>query len=111
MGIKIMAVSAFNFNIASGATLSSGIDLGRGYEKVGLAIPTMTSATNVLLKVSDSIDGTYRALYDSISAKFDISSAISNCVIPVNLAAQFVKVELSTAMTATSANFKLICSY
>jgi hypothetical protein len=108
---------AFGATIASGSTASSGIDLGYGWNHIGVMIPSMASGTDVYFKVSDSLDGTYRRVYhhptisNSNPAAMFVNSAVTNCYVHLEFVnAQYVKVELSTAMTATSAQFKIICS-
>jgi hypothetical protein len=103
--------------MASGATLSSAVDLQKAYNKISLVVPSMASGTDIYLHGSTELAGTYRRINhspNSVSATAGalfISSSISNCIVPLNnLHVQYVKVELSTAMTATTAAFKLICS-
>lgn len=106
----------YGVTVASGVTLSSGIDLSRAYAKLSLEVPTMASGTDVYLQVS-SDNSTFRRLYHAPVAgtttppALVIPSSVTNCIVPVSVAGvRYVKIELSTAMTATSAQFNLIAS-
>jgi len=110
------AVKAFTTTIASLATSSNAIDLGGGYNRVMVGIPTMTSATDVFFRVSDTADGTFRRIYhESVVAtatptavQFD--SSITNCYVPVNIAARFFQIAYTSATTKASQTFKVLCS-
>lgn len=114
--MTVGAVKPFAILIASGVTLSSATDLGGSYKDVAIAIPTMPSGTDVFLRGSDEIDGTFRRLYhpskvDSTTPTLiQIDSSITNCIVPVPFHVRHVKVELTTAMTDSVNTFKLICS-
>lgn len=108
--------SVFTVNCASNITLTSAIDLGRAWNKVFLEIPTMTSGTNIYIKAADSATGTFRNVYDRVVSStaaaliVNIPSSVTNCLVDLPSGLQHVKVELTTAMTATSVNFKVHCS-
>ena len=101
-------------SMASGATLSTAIVLPGGFERFVVEIHSMTSGTDVYFQTSS--DGTtYRRLYhDPLPANaaptaIYLNSSITNCHIDViHAARKYFKVELSTAMTATTACFNLI---
>lgn len=105
----------YTASMASGSTLTAEVDLNQAFDKVLLGIPTMASGCDVLLQVAASSGGTYRNLYhestvgSTTPTKVQIDSSVTQAYVPYNIAgAQYVKVELSTAMTATSAQFDLV---
>jgi len=108
-------VKAFSVSLNTATTYTSALDLGGSYNKVGLAIPTMASGS-FYLQVSDTEDGTFRRLYHEPVAGTTtppvvlIDSSVTNCVVPLNVPAQFVKVEISTITSDSSGVFKVICS-
>jgi len=109
-------VLAFTTTIASAATSSSAIDLGGGYKKVMVGIPTMTSATDIFFRVSDTEDGTFRRIYHSpkvdsttpTAVQYD--SSVTNCYVPVDIAARFFQIAYTSATTEASQTFKVLCS-
>lgn len=105
------AISVFNVAIASGATLSSELDLSRAWGKV-MIDPTGANA-EVRLQVAPATGGTYRQLYypaaNSVSGIVKVASAASGGVIEVPAGARFIKVE-TTAAVADGATFKVYCS-
>lgn len=111
-------VQVFNIaTMASDATLSAAIDLSKSFNKLSLVIPSMTSGTDIYIKAAPTLTGTYMRVFHPPSASTSVvgawfvGSAVTNCIVPINNTnLQFVKVEFSTAMTASTANFKIICS-
>lgn len=102
-------------SMASGETTTAEVDMRQAFDRVLLGIPTMASATNVLIKVAAKSGGTYRQLYhEPVAAtttppSVSISSAVTQAYVPLTImGAQYLKVELSTAMTATSAQFDIV---
>ena len=109
--------SAFEVNIESGATLSTAIDLGQGWDHITVEIPTMASGTDIFFQAANQNDGTFRRFHHRITNGNDtpgpmsIDSSITNCFVPLEFVQyRYLKIELSTAMTATSATFHLVCS-
>lgn len=104
----------FAVTMSSNTTLTSEVNLTQAYDTVLLGIPTMASGTDVLIQVANTSGGTYRNLYhepvvDSTTpTKIQINSSVTQAYIPLKCGAQYVKVELSTAMTATSVEFDLL---
>lgn len=100
-----------------GATLTSAVDLGKAYAKISILIPTMTSGTDVYIQGTDVATGTFRRIYHPptastsvVGAQF-VGSAVTNCIVPFNnVHIRHVKIEHSTAMTASIAAFQIICS-
>lgn len=110
------AVVAFTTTIASAVTSSSAINLGGAYNRVMVGIPTMTSATDIFFRTSDTLAGTYRKIYhESVAATTTppavlIDSSVTNCFVPLNIAAQFLQIAYTSATTETSQTFKVLCS-
>lgn len=111
--------SAFEITIASGATLSTSVDLGQGWNHISLEIPTMASGTDIYFQAANENDGSgvFRRFHHRITNSNDIpvamsvDSSITNCFVPLEFVRyRYLKIELSTAMTATSATFHLVCS-
>lgn len=111
-------VQVFAVSMASGETLSTAVDLQKAFNKISIVIPTMTSGTDVYLQgCATSTGGTYRRINHApttvssvVGAQF-VGSAVTRCIVPFNnVHVRYLKIELSTAMTATTAGFEIICS-
>jgi len=108
-----MAGYRYTVSMASGATLSTAISLPGAFTKMMVEIHTMASGTDVYFQGSH--DGvTYRRMWHDTTitntspGPFYLASSATNCHVDINhLTTPFVKVELSTAMTATTACFRL----
>ncbi len=105
----------FTASMASGETLTTYVDLTQAYDRVLLGIPTMASGTDVLVQVAGTSGGTYRNLYhepivsSTTPTKVQIDSSVTQAFVPLEiLGAEYIKIELSTAMTATSAQFEIV---
>ena len=113
---SIGPIKPFSVTIASAATSSSAIDLGGAYNRIMVGIPTMTSATDIFFRASDAIDGTYRKIYhrskvDSTTpTAVNFDSSVTNCFVPLDVAAQFFQIAYTSATTDASQTFKVICS-
>ena len=116
MGIGVSSI--FSVSMTSGATLTSSIDLGQSWETVYLAIPSMVSGTDIYLRAGVSATDTvgYRVMHPVVNSSsaqvqtFVIASAVSgNKLIPVPGGFRYLFVEYSTATTATSHVFKVVC--
>lgn len=100
--------------MASGATLSTEVDLSKSFSRVYLEIPSMASGTDVFLQGANASGGTFRRIYmapsnsDDTPSAWSVDSTITNCFVEIPGALRFVKVELGTAMTATTANFNFV---
>jgi hypothetical protein len=109
------AIVVHTVGLASNTTLTSSVDLGRAWRNVYLEIPTMTSGTDVLLKASPD-NSTFRRVYDRTNSAtaqanvFTVKSAVTQAIVDIPAGLRYVAIELSTAMTATSAVFRVICS-
>jgi len=107
--------SVFTVNCASGATLTSALDLGSAWQNVYLEVPTMTSGCDIYLRASDASDGTFRRVYTKVNSAtvanpWYVLSSITQCFVDAPAGFRHIKVELTTAMTATSVNFKVHCA-
>lgn len=102
-------------SMASGSTSTSEVDLGQAFDRVLLGIPTMASGCDVRVQVARASGDTYRNLYhepkvDSVTPTIvNVDSSVTQAYVPLSvMGAQYVKVEITTAMTATSAQFDLV---
>lgn len=109
--------SKFEVSLASGATLSTFVDLGRGWNHLSVVIPTMTSGTNVFFQGAGDSSDTFRRIYhpiangDNTPDVMSVDSSVTNCIVPLEfISCRYLKVELGTAMTATAATFHVVCS-
>jgi hypothetical protein len=99
---------------ASGATVSTAVQLGHSFRGYALEIPTMASGTDIYLQGSTDEGTTYRRIYfateDSSPVVAQFPSSVTNGIYPiVGLLPDRVRVEFSTAITATSPTIKFIC--
>lgn len=107
---------AFTATLTTGSTSTSAIDLAGGYGKVMVGIPTMTSGCDHYFQVSDSSTGTFRRLYhpadvaNATPVVVTYASSVSNCYVPLDANARYLKIEVTTAASDTSHTYKLICS-
>lgn len=103
-------------SMASGTTLSTAITLPGAFDRFLVEIHSMTSGTDVYFQVSQN-GTTYRRIYhDPLPANAApgavyLASSMTNCNVDViHTCPKYFKVELSTAMTATTACFQLLFS-
>jgi len=102
---------------ATGASAATSVrfDVGGGYDSYSLVIPSMASGTDMQIRMSETLGGTYRILYHprtsaSSPTSFIIAQAISNCVLPIPYyLGQYIEVALTTATSDTAYDFSLIC--
>ena len=99
---------------ASGATVSTAVDLGHSFRSYSIEIPTMASGTDIYIQGSTNEGTTYRRIYfsteDSSPVAIQFPSNVTNGIYPVVAALpQLVRVEFSTAITATAPTIKFIC--
>lgn len=95
--------------MASGATLSTAVNLQALYEKVYLEVPTMASGS---LYIQGSSDGSiYRRITQEATpaSDFEINSAATQRMIAIPPYFQHYKVESSSGATDTTTTFKFIC--
>lgn len=92
----------FSTSIASAATSSAEIDLGAHFSRALVGIPTSWTGGNVRLEVAENTGGTYKALYSTVSSRWEVASSISGAFIPVETVGRYIKVETDDAPTADS---------
>lgn len=106
--------AVYTVSMASGLTLSSAITFARAWDSIHFEIPTMTSGTDIYFQVST--DGSnFRRLFHTPTignptpAALYVTSAVTNCGLDLDHRwYPYMKIELSTAMTATPCTFKVI---
>ena len=97
--------------IALNGILSGEVDLGRPYDTLLMAIPTIDSA-QVNIKVAEKIGGTFQDVHitegDGTSAvvKTDIGTGGITWVVPLG-GFQFIKVQTSAAQTGGARVFRV----
>lgn len=84
------------------------------YGSYVLHVPSMASGGDLSIQVSPSESGTFRTLYlpqnlASAPVAVAIASSISNCAIPVYGLGQHFTINLSTATTAATYEFSVVC--
>ncbi len=110
------AISVFTVSMATDATLTSAVDLGRAWKSVYLEIPSATSGTDVYPQVAVGSSSTFRRVYlpvNSGTAQANVlvvKSSVTNCMVQLPSGFQHVKLEQSTATTGTPSTYKIICS-
>jgi hypothetical protein len=109
-------IKVFTVTVDSAGTSTSMFSFPNGIQKAFLEIPTMVSGCD--FNLLGSTDGTnFRRVMQELPLTasvqvqtFTIASAATNRIVPIPLAAPFMKVELTTGpVTATS--FRIICHY
>ena len=107
--------------MASGVTLSDAIQLGEYYREVHLLVPTMTSGTDLYI-LGSCCGSIFKRVYTrivvdltGINAKVYfapeyIASSITNCIVDLHHPFPYMKIEFTTAMTATAPTFRVICA-
>lgn len=109
-------VKCFAVTLTTGSTSTSALDIGGGYGEIMLGLPSFATNFSTRILVSGYEDGTFRNLYNApgntatAATIYTIASGISNCFIPVPVRSQFLKIEVTTATSDTSATFEVICS-
>jgi hypothetical protein len=104
--------------MSSGSTLTSHADLGGAWDHVQVHVPTMTSATDIYIQTAyDSgsvygrhLGGAPRTFSVTSSDSIIIGSSVSQMAVDIPNPGQYIKIEFSTATTATSQAFVFVCS-
>jgi len=105
----------FSMHVATGTTLSSSLDLGAAYNQVTLGVPTMTSGANIYVHAAGSDRGTYRKIFHKPTAvsagviNVVLNSSVTQCFVPLDFGARYLKLELTTKMSDSSHAFDVIC--
>lgn len=107
--------AVYTLSMASGATLTGAVDLGRAWINNLLVIQSMNSNSQIHLQGSDSLTGTYRRIkHPTINSStvgtndYTIHSSASNAIVPIPAGVRFLKVE-TTATVDNGCIFKVIC--
>lgn len=110
----VSPVKVFAGTMASGTFLAS-FDVGGGYRQYMIKLPSMASGGDVRFNVSHDEGVSYRRLYHSPTvasatpAVVNIPSSISNAIVAVPALGQYFQVVNTSAATATSYEFHIIC--
>jgi hypothetical protein len=104
---------SFNYELTSGATLGSALDLGRAWEKVYLKVPTMASGDLFIHGSEDSSSTFKRVCVDNLNTStaqidFKIPSSVTNRIVPIPNYFRYIKIESSSGCTDVTSVFKVI---
>ena len=106
----------FTVTMPSGGTLTSSIDLARGWDSISLEIPSMASGTDIYIQGCRTPGATFRrhhhrpTISNSTPGPYFVNSSITNCFIHLeNVNMKFLAIEHTTAMTATEAVYNIVC--
>ena len=102
--------------MASGQTYSTIITMPqKSYSKYFLEIPTFASGADVYLQASTDgtnfryVRGAVTAITQAVPVKFSIGSTVSQAFVEIPGHFPWLKIEISTFVTDTVTNFKIIC--
>lgn len=106
--------AVYTISMASGLTLTSAISFCRAWGQLHIDIPTMNSGTDIYFQ--GSVDGTnFRRIYhlptiaNAAPGPFYLNSSVTNCQVDLDHRIYpYLKIELSTAMTATPVTFRVL---
>lgn len=112
-----MYQTVYDATVVSFATSSSEVDLSKGWKRVWVEVPTMTSNATIHVQAANTTGGTYRRLVEKdpasagASVDWSIVSACTGRFVPCEPAAglRYVKVEANVVLSFT-AGFKIVCS-
>jgi len=95
--------------VAVGATASGAVDLA-GYKDFGLIVPSTFDGTAITFQVSDTLAGTYQALYDISNNPVGLTVAASRTYnLPDDLSwVRFLKIICGTVQATTDTIFQLV---
>lgn len=84
--------------ILANQSLSTPIDLGEA-TLVSFSMPSAWTAGNLTFQASDSLDGTYKDVYDSTGSELVVTASSNRviCDIPEIAALRFIKVRSGTS--------------
>lgn len=103
--------------LTSGQTLAgTGVDLGDGWSKVYLQIPTIASGSTRVKCAPSAVDGTYYNVSPVVATAnvaqiYTIDSTITNCIVEIPMAGRFAKVESTSGATNAIKTYNFICVY
>ena len=112
--MSVGPTSVFSLSVTAANTFSSGVDLGGAYSDYSVVVPTMPSATTITFLGSETINGTYRTIYNkptaaAASVPVQVASTVNNAIVGVDVNSRFVKIECASAPT-TTIGYQLICN-
>ncbi len=96
--------------IASGATTSGAVELPAGVSLLGLRMPSAFTGTAITLTESNSLTGTYQAVYDNTGSQLSFVVAASRTVTidpSLTIGLRFIKL-VSGSSEAADRTVKLI---
>jgi hypothetical protein len=98
--------AVFSMVVANGATVSSIIDL-TGFSSRGLIVGSQFDGTTITFQVSDTLAGTYVALYDITNTQVSMTVAASRAYdLPGELMVwRFIKIVCGTVQATTGTDF------
>jgi hypothetical protein len=113
-------ISVFTKTITVGGSLTASYDLGRAWPSVYLVVPTMaayitTATCNIYVKASADNSTFFDVVFPPANSAttgvvtFTLANTISQCVVPIPNALQYLKVQVANNATAAVA-FNIICS-
>ena len=101
-----LEVKRFAATIASGATLSTEVDLGKAYSKVLLELPSATTF-NINIQGANASGGNFKRIYNAVSDNDAIVTAVeitsatagaNGAIVAIPQWCQYMKVETQTAV-------------
>lgn len=105
----------FPVTMSSFSTLTPAVDLGNAWGQLYLAVPTMTSNTDLFIQAAVTESGDYRRIKHPIvntstssTNDYQISSSITNRIVPIPGGFRYLKVEASL-IVSFSPTFHVIC--
>ena len=113
--MSIGATRVYTVSMASGATLTTSINLNRAYDVMYLQVPSMISNSNMMIQAAASLAAVYNRVV-TIQANtstighntFIIGSGATGHCIQLPAGLQFLKIE-TTASCDSGETFTLIC--
>jgi len=105
--------------LASATTLGDAVDLGAGFSRVYLQIPTMATSTLINLLAAESLAGTYLPVHQGLLAntatsaapeKFQFITAACAGVHAIPAGLRYVKLQIKTMVSNNATAFNFICS-
>lgn len=111
------AYSTFKGTWASGATLSGEVDLARAWAVSYLRVPSMSTNTQMHMKVATQTAGTFVRVINpvinsaatQVQLPFTIHSSLTGCAVPIPAGFRYIKIE-TTDTVQNGDSFDIICS-
>lgn len=112
-------VKVFSTTIASGATLSSEVNLGQAWNVAYLEIASMTSNAQHHIQAAATSGGTYRRVtvnpvtmttQAAALVVWQVHSSVTSHMVPIPPGLQYVKVETDVSMAGGQA-YRILCAF